>query len=655
MYKFILFYYKRNLCSACIRKTSLAILLSCLVTSANAQNCPPNIDFETGTFANWTCYTGSVAAINGANVFSLSPSGGPVPERHTMYAAGSGGVDPFGNFPVNCPNGSGHSIRLGNSEGGGEAEGISYEFTIPANQPEYSLIYHYAVVFQDPNHLEYQQPRMEIEITNVSDNATISCSSFTFFPYGSLLPGFFESPTPGSGGSPVWCKNWSAVSINLDGLAGKTIRLFFRTGDCTFRRHFGYAYIDVNSECSSEFVGATYCRDDTAVNITAPYGYQNYTWFNSDFSRVLGNQQTLNFYPPPPSGTLVAVEVVPYNGYGCLDTLYARLVDTLTVKANAGPDMLYCTSPVLIGSNPKPGLVYSWTPATGLSNTAISNPQANPDTTMVYFLTARHDGGGCIAMDTVVVKSAPINNSIELIGVDTYCLGSGDSTILRVKPADSIQWFKNGAAIRGATQTEYRVTQSGSYHAVLFNSVGCSISTAGKTVFIDQARPGIRYPVHYAAIDLPSALQARPIGDTALWTPATSLSNPSGFAPVFLGTADQLYTVMIKTKSGCVTVDTQAVKTVRYADIYVPTAFTPNGDGRNDVLKPILAGISVLRYFRVYNRWGQLLFETKSELAGWDGRLNGVKQETGVMVWIAEGLGVDGKVYVKKGTCALVR
>jgi gliding motility-associated-like protein len=91
------------------------------------------------------------------------------------------------------------------------------------------------------------------------------------------------------------------------------------------------------------------------------------------------------------------------------------------------------------------------------------------------------------------------------------------------------------------------------------------------------------------------------------------------------------------------------------ADIYVPTAFTPNSDGRNDLLKPVLAGIKELRYFRVYNRWGQLLFETKSEQRGWDGTIQGRRQATEVVVWIAEGLGDDGKVYTKKGTCVLVR
>src|SRR5262249_39288839 len=153
------------------------------------------------------------------------------------------------------------------------------------------------------NHEIFQQPRLVLEIMNVTDNKLIECSSFTFIPYGTLLPGFYESANP-AGDVPVWCKDWSAVSIDLNGYAGKTIRLFFKTADCTFRRHFGYAYIDVNSECTSEFVGSVYCPDDTVVNLTAPYGYQAYKWFNSSFTQVLGNQQTIHLQPIPTSGTI---------------------------------------------------------------------------------------------------------------------------------------------------------------------------------------------------------------------------------------------------------------------------------------------------------------------------------------------------------------
>ena len=638
-------------------KQGLNILFFCLSHQLLvAQTCPPNIDFETGTFNGWICYLGSTAAVNGANIITISPSA-PTPNRQTMYsyAANAGELDEYGGFPVVCPNGSGYSIRLGNNLPGTQAEGISYQFRIPDNQNVFSLIYHYAVVFQDPNHRPEEQPRMEIEVKNVTDNQIITCSSFTFIPYGTLLPGFFTSPNP-RGDTPVWCKNWSAVSVNLDNMAGKTIRLFFKTADCTFRRHFGYAYIDVNSECTDEFVGAKYCPDDTAVNVTAPYGYQNYTWYNNTFSKVLGSDQTIRFAPPPPVGTTVAVEVVPYNGYGCLDTLYARLIDTLTITANAGRDTISCNlSPVVIGANSKPGLVYSWTPTAGLSDPKISNPLATPDVTTSYVVATRHDGGGCLNTDTVVVKASIIKDSLALIGKAVYCFGSGDSTILVVQPTESIQWFKDGIAINGADQYEFRVTKSGTYFAILSNNDGCSVTTNSQAVIIDKARPGITYPVQYAVIDLPTNLEAREFGATALWSPANFLDNAASYTPTFRSSVDQLYTVEIKTTTGCVTVDTQMVKVVTHADIYVPSAFTPNDDERNDILRPTLMGIKELHYFRVYNRWGQLMFETRTNYAGWDGKYKGAPQSTQGFVWIVEGVGVDGRLYTKKGTSTLIR
>ena len=623
---------------------------------ANAQTCPFNIDFETGTFAGWQCYIGEADTVNGVNVLNLQPTSGPVFNRQTMYTANSGdSVDQYGGFPVNCPNGSQHSIRLGNNLAGTQAEGISYEFTIPADRDIYSLIYHYAVVFQDPNHAEYQQPRLVIEITNVTDHKTISCSSFTFIPYGTLLPGFFESPKPG-GETPVWCKDWSAVSVNLDGNAGKTIRLFFKTADCTFKKHFGYAYLDVNSECSSNFVGSTYCKDDTAINLTAPFVYQNYTWYDNAFTKVLGTQQTVTFQPPPPAGSRFAVVVAPYNGYGCLDTLYATLEDSLNVISRAGKDTLSCNrNPVPIGANSVPGLVYTWIPVTGLSNSHISNPLAGPDRTTDYILKTNHDGGGCINYDTVRVIASIIDSSLRLTGDAMYCSDSGDSAVLHVNPTKRIQWYNDKGLIGEATQASYRVSETGTYYALLINNDGCSIATGNKDIVIDNPTPGVNYPVEYAVINLPFDLKARKFGKEVLWSPGTFLNTRTSYIPVFTGSSDQLYTIAIKTLGGCVTIDTQLVKTVEKADILVPTAFTPNGDGLNDFLRPVLFGIKQLNYFKIYNRLGTLIYQTATDRAGWDGTFKGVPQLSQVVVWIAEGIGADNKTYSRKGTSLLVR
>ena len=157
----------------------LNILLLLLVLSGSIKfvsaQCPANIDFETGTFSGWTCYTGDVTAIGGINNISLNPVPGPVSGRHAMLTSVPGnGIDQYGGFPQNCPNGSGHSVKIGNNIGGHEAEGVSYTFTIPATANKFILIYYYAVVFQDPVHQAEQQLRLQIEIRNITENTTIN-------------------------------------------------------------------------------------------------------------------------------------------------------------------------------------------------------------------------------------------------------------------------------------------------------------------------------------------------------------------------------------------------------------------------------------------------------------------------------------------------
>ncbi|HEX8333170.1 MAG TPA: T9SS type B sorting domain-containing protein, partial [Segetibacter sp.] len=470
------------------------------------------------------------------------------------------------------------------------------------------------------------------------------------------LPGFLPSSGVGGDTTTVMYKPWTAVSVDLSGNAGKTIRIFFKTADCTFQRHFGYAYIDVDSECDGSFTGATYCPDDTAINIVAPYGYESYKWYNSSLDRMLGTEQTLTLTPPPPSGTTLAVMLQPYPGFGCPQTLYTTVKDSLTVTSNAGVDGFSCNKdPVQIGTRPKAGLSYFWTPVMGLSNPYVSNPFANPDVTTTYIVSTSNSGGGCRTTDTVMVRASKIKNEMTLVGKDTYCLGYGDSSILHVQPTDSIQWYKDNAAISGANQTTLRVNQSGVYYAMLYNDEACIISTSKQPITIDRARPAEAYPVQYALINSPFNLKARTFGQDYLWSPGISLNSRATATPVFTGSQDRLYTIQIKTRSGCVTVDTQLVKTIKQVEVFVPTGFTPNNDGKNDFLHPIMMGVKQLRYFKVFNRWGNLMYDMRDEQRGWDGSSKGIPQQTQTLVWMFEGVGIDNKVYIKKGTSVLLR
>ena len=155
-------------------------------------------------------------------------------------------------------------------------------------------------------------------------------------------------------------------------------------------------------------------------------------------------------------------------------------------------------------------------------------------------------------------------------------------------------------------------------------------------------------------INEPLDLQARNFGSSYLWTPATGLSNPAVSNPKTTLSADQEYRISIKTPSSCITVDTLLVR-IYDNRIYVPNVFTPNGDGINDRLFVNLAGVRQLHYFRVFNRYAKIIFETSDATTGWDGRFNNVLQPMDTYVWMVEVIDKFGNNTIKTGSVTLLR
>jgi gliding motility-associated-like protein len=466
--------------------------LSSFVSQAQ---CPVNIDFEKGNLTGWDCFTGTIMRDNG--IISLNYSF-PTPNRHVIYDANNApGNDYYGGFPKVCPNGGRYSLRLGNDKNGAEAERVSFNFTIPAGQNNFYLIYNYAVVLEDRGHPPNQQPRLNIEVLNVTDNTIDPCSSFDFVVSGSL-PGFKTSPQS-SDTVPVRYKDWSAAFINLDGNAGKSFQISFTTTDCSQSGHFGYAYIDLNTGCADSPLGAAFCSDDKFVDLNGPPGFKTYKWFNTANSTI-GSTQNLHISPPPRAGDTLYVELTPYNGYGCVDTLTAYLSDTLTINnANAGPDKEFCVDSIQLGVIPARNELYNWSPAVGLNNPDISNPTALPLLPGQYTLTVTSTGGGCKTTDVV--------NLIKKCGI---------------------------------------------------------------------------------------------------------------------------------------------------IEIYVPNAFVPNSNSVNHSLRPFLYGYSKVNYFRVYNRYGQLLYSADSATPGWDGTIKGKVAATQTVVWTIEAVDAYGRIEKRQGTSVLL-
>ena len=87
----------------------------------------------------------------------------------------------------------------------------------------------------------------------------------------------------------------------------------------------------------------------------------------------------------------------------------------------------------------------------------------------------------------------------------------------------------------------------------------------------------------------------------------------------------------------------------------MPTAFAPNGNGSNDVLRPVLLNIVTIKYFRVYNRWGQLVYETKTINEGWNGNYQGKPQPMETYTWVFEGTDIQGTPVKISGKSVLLR
>ena len=106
----------------------------------------------------------------------------------------------------------------------------------------------------------------------------------------------------------------------------------------------------------------------------------------------------------------------------------------------------------------------------------------------------------------------------------------------------------------------------------------------------------------------------------------------------------------------CIGEDSVKIKVFKLPpSFYVPTAFSPNADGINDILRPIALGMRSIKYFKVYNRLGQLLFSTTENGKGWDGTFKGNPQDPATYVWMAQGETFTGELITRKGYAVLVR
>jgi gliding motility-associated-like protein len=621
-----------------------------------AGACPANIDFEAGSFNNWQCYTGFTSVENGKNAITVTSST-PVTNRHTLYAKGAATVlDPYGLFPVNPPNGSGYAVMLGNAIKGAEAERITYQFTVPANAKDASITYRYAVVFEDPGHSPDEQPRFIARMLDVQTNTYLPCASNEYIATASL-PGFETSPVTGS----VKYKPWSSAFINLDAYAGKTLQLEFTTADCTQGGHWGYAYVDVG-DCNVSASALYECNPNIAT-FTGPGGFQQYKWYDNNFSTVLGNGETLVLNPAPPKLNIINVVVIPFNGFGCSDTLQAAIYPILPL-ANAGPDTITCPGrPLIIGAPAVNGFTYVWSPSKYLSDSLVAQPVGKPPGPAAYVVTVTSTESGCIDKDTVNIA---VFQPIEVTVSPDQTICEGEKVNLQAAGAAvTYAWSPalglNRANVANPVAAPKTTT---TYQVVGFDGHQCFTDTGFIKVLVNpKPRVNVGPDVSMATGSTYSFNPSTQYGPIVSWqwAPVDDLSCTTCSTPVVAIKKNMTYRATVTNEFGCVGIDSMNIKTFcEQTQVFIPNAFTPDGDGVNDVLLVRGKGISRVRSFRVFSRWGELVFEKTNfqpndPAFGWDGRIRGATGPSEVYVFIADVICENDLINTYKGNVTLLK
>ena len=144
-------------------------------------------------------------------------------------------------------------------------------------------------------------------------------------------------------------------------------------------------------------------------------------------------------------------------------------------------------------------------------------------------------------------------------------------------------------------------------------------------------------------------------GSRFTWSPALWLNNPNIANPIAKPQDDIMYVVTVSDDAGCIDSDTVFIKVNQVDGIFVPTAFTPNNDGLNDILKPFMGFKYDLIEFSIFNRWGEKVFSTTEKDNGWDGKTGGRLQNSGSYIWIIKVKDKSGKLIQRKGLSTLIR
>ena len=364
-------------------------------------------------------------------------------------------------------------------------------------------------------------------------------------------------------------------------------------------------------------------------------------------------------YPVPATFT---IKLVAKDNKGCVDSL------SKSVVVNPIPFVLIIPrrDTLCIGTQDTLLAYHSdtllWTSTGTVACATCDTLIINPVTTTQYVATATN-AIGCAVSDTAIVTvftpftAQPTTSPIVICG--------GESVSINAGPPDKRIVWSPASGLSSASTYNPIVSPvvSTTYMATLTDSAGCFSSTTSvdvivKTIPTVNAGPDRILPYNTAFTITP--IYSNNVR-SYLWSPANTLSCATCATPNGTALQAQTYTIQVTSDSACITRDTINIFIeCKYANLLMPSAFTPNRDLQNDLYYPLARGISVIKRFAIFNRYGQLIFEVKNfkpndKAWGWDGKFKGQDQSTDSYVYFLEAVCDAGGTILKKDSFILLR
>ncbi|SFW48313.1 MBG domain-containing protein, partial [Chitinophaga sancti] len=399
------------------------------------------------------------------------------------------------------------------------------------------------------------------------------------------------------------------------------------------------------------------------VNPTFTISYSG--WVNGEGISTLSTAATVSSgatalspagtYTIIPAGAVADNYTITYVN-GAL-TIYPLPVVTLTASNGA----VLCGNNASITLTASGNYTYQW-----LQDNSIINGMNTSTITISAigkYTAMATDGNGCTANADNNITITRLLPATVAFDYDSYCAGKAvsftNTSDISKSGNVTYTWLSGDGQTSNSKNVRFTYGTAGSYVASLsIAPVACpSLAvTATQQINIAAQVEGVRLPTVTTKTGLATQLTARElVGAEYTWTPATGLSDAGIYNPVATLYESQEYQIEMNFASGCSTIDTLLVSPFVSYDIITPNAFTPNGDGQNDVFKVHLRGIKQFNYLVIYDRWGNKVFESKDASIGWDGSFKGALNGVGTYIWMAAGTDVDGRTIQRQGVVTLIR